>query len=431
MRICIALLAFLALATPRLEAHEVPDRVAITMFVKAEGDHLTILVRMPANALIDYLLPTLYEGNFVDLEHSGALAEEGANVWIANLLDLREEDRALPRPTLETVRLSRLNDPAFRSFDDALARIQSPPLSYDTRARQEQLTVDALLTTPIRSSASRFFFQPRFARLGVIVDTSLTFITPNGAQRVFRYSSDPPAFELDPGRGAALANFVSKGFAHYFDETDYLLFAICIALLFAGWRGLLAFSLLFAAAQTVMLFATLSAVATPFWLRSICGTAIAASIVYAGAEAIIAHDARRRVLAIVTGGIFGYGLWIGLQPELQFGGAHEIVAGAGFMMGVVGAQFLTIASCAAVMSVLRRFSLSPRRFSIVVAALVIHLAWRRLLERADGLALVLSYGRGPDAESLIAGMLVVLALVAVVSLRRRQHAAATSDAGQP
>lgn len=428
MRICIVLLAFLAFVAPRIEAHEVPDRVNVTMFVKVEGDHLTILVRMPANALIDYLFPTLYEGNFVDLEHAGPDAEQGANVWIANLLDFRENDRALPRPELLAMRLSRLNDPAFRNFDDALARIQSPPLSFDTRARQEQLTVDALLRTPIQSAASRFFFQPRFARLGVIVDTSLTFVTPDAGLRVFRYSSDPPAFELDPGRAATAQNFTSAGFAHYFDATDYLLFAICIALLFANVPRLLTFSALFTGAQAVVLLAAMSAVATPFWLRSVCGTAIAAAIVYAGAEAIIAHDSRRRMLAIVSGGIFGYGLWIGLQPDLQFGGAHDVVAGLGFMIGVAAAQSLTIALCAAIMSALRHYSQSPRRLSIVIAAIVIHLAWRRLLERADGLALVPSYESGPDAQTLIVWMLVLLSLVGIVSMRRRRSSRTTSQA---
>jgi len=384
---------------------------------------------MPANALIDYLLPTHYEGNFVDLEHAGELAEEGANLWIANLLDFREGERALPRSEFLAMRLSRANDPAFRSFDDALVRIQGPPLSFDTRARQEQLTVDALLETPIGSPTSRFYFAPRFARLGVIVDTTLTFITAGGAQRVFRYESDPPAFELDPGRASTLTDFVSTGFAHYFDETDSLLFAICVALLFVSLPRLATFVALFAAAQSLALFAAMSAVATPFWLRSVCGTAIAAAIVYAGAEAIIAQDSRRRVLAIVTGGIFGYGMWIGLQPQLQFGGAHALLAGLGFAAGVIAAQLITVAACAAIMALSRRYSLSPRRLSIVIAAVVIHLAWRRLLERADGLALVPSYGRGPDAQILIVWMLGLLALVAVGSLRRRDQA--QPRAGEP
>jgi hypothetical protein len=403
-----------------LAAHEVPDRVYIQIFVKQERGHLTILVRMPANALIDYLLPTHFEGNWVDLEHATPLAEEGANVWIANLLALREDDRDVARPELRRIRLSRVNDPAFGNFDDALARIQSEPLPPATRVGQDQLTVDALLQTPITAPSSRLYFQPRFARLGVVVDTTLTFLSFEGGRRVFNYQSDPPRFELDPGRAATLKHFVTAGFEHYFDESDYWLFAICIALLFASTTRVAEFAGVLAAAQALSLFIALYVLQTPFWLRSVCGTAIAACIVYAGAEAIIAHDARRRGVAFVTGVIFGYGAWIGLQPQVQFGGANVATAGAGFAVGFIVAEFLTLAACAGVAHAMRRYSLAPRRLFVVVAAIVIHVAWRRVLERADGLALVPSYGRGPDAATLILWALGAMALVALVTTLRKR-----------
>ena len=57
-RLGAVVIVFVALFATRLDAHEVPDRVHVEMFVKTEGDRFKILVRMPANALIDYLLPT-------------------------------------------------------------------------------------------------------------------------------------------------------------------------------------------------------------------------------------------------------------------------------------------------------------------------------------------------------------------------------------
>src|SRR5262249_11694199 len=143
------LAVLLSLWAGTASAHEVPDRVQIAMFLKPEGERMLILVRMPANALIDFLLPTLEQGNWVDLANSGAMAEQGASVWIADLLTLSENGAPLSRPEVRAVRLSMANDPSFTTFDDALSRVMGAPLPPETLALQEQLTVDAFLQTAV------------------------------------------------------------------------------------------------------------------------------------------------------------------------------------------------------------------------------------------------------------------------------------------
>ena len=139
-----------------------------------------MLVRMPANALIDFLLPTLEGGNWLDLANADAVAAEGASVWIADMLSIYENgSRAAKTPAARREALSD-ERPLVRDVQDALNRVKGAPLPVDTLVLQEQVTVDALLEAPITSMHSRFSFEPRFARLGVVVDTSLTFLTSGG-----------------------------------------------------------------------------------------------------------------------------------------------------------------------------------------------------------------------------------------------------------
>src|SRR5207248_5087290 len=140
-----ALLAALVLWPSIVSAHEVPDRVQVGVFLKPEQGRMLMLVRMPANALIDFLLPTLAGGNWLDLTKADAVAAEGARVWIADMLSIDENGTALTRPRILAVRLSRVNDPSFSTFQDALNRVNGAPMPADTLVLQEQVTVDTLL----------------------------------------------------------------------------------------------------------------------------------------------------------------------------------------------------------------------------------------------------------------------------------------------
>jgi hypothetical protein len=230
--------------------------------------------------------------------------------------------------------------------------------------------------------------------------------------REFRYQSDPPPFELDAGGLSAVKRFMNSGFDHFFAETDYLLLALCIALVFRSVKASLPFAAVLITAQSLALLIALST-PTSIWLRGICGTAIAAGIVYMGIEAILAGAGRRIPLALSVGTVFGYGFWIGLQPIIQFGGAHDLLAGIGFTCGVIAAELLTLMLCAIVVRLLFSFSRAQRGLTIVVAGAVIHVAWRSLLDRADALAIVPLESRGVDSTTLaLSAVAIFLAIVA-------------------
>ena len=386
-RIALATLALIVSWSAIVSAHEVPDRVDIAVFLKPDGNRLRILVRMPANALIDFLLPTA-EGNWLDLANADEPAADGARVWIAEMLQLFEDGAALPRPDLIKVRLSLVNDPAFATYASALTRVTGPKLPSDTLALQEQVTVDALLETPIGSTASDFSLTPRFGRLGVLVYTTVTFLPPDGSIHQFLYEGDPPTFALNPARVQTAGRFFKAGASHYFSDPEYLLFAVCVALIFLRSWHFVMFALALAAAESVSLLTALAFQPSASWVPVLSGALVAAMTAYAGIEAILAAGGRRLGMAAGAGAIAGFAFWSELQPVLQFGGSHAFAAAFAFGAGAILSQCVLFVVAALATNVLLRLSLAPRAAIVIAAALAIHVSWRRMLDRIDALTLV-------------------------------------------
>jgi hypothetical protein len=423
-RIVLALLLALTVWPSIASAHDVPDHVRISVIMKPANGKMQFLVRVPANALIDFLFPTQSVGNYLDLPNADAMSMEAARVWIADLLRLTENGAAMARPEVRAIRLSRVNDPSFNTFENALARVNGARMAPDTLVTQDQVTVDALLDAPIADAGSTFAFEPRFGRLGVVVNTTLTFLPADGGARQFQYDGDPETFELDPGRRHALRRFTAAGVTRFFGDTDYLLFALCAALVFQRRRALAPFVVVLALVQSLVLIASLALMPPVPWLRGLCEVLIAAVTVYAGIEAIVAGESRRVWFAIVAGVVLGYGFWIDLQPTVQFGGIHRLAAGLGFNLGLVTAELATVMAALVAVVIVRRMSKAPRAVVVIVAALAIHVSWRRLLERADALALTPLNPSVANALLIVMigmGVALALAAAAAYSLRSGQQ----------
>ena len=157
-RIGLAILAAWLAWPVAVSAHDVPDLVNVAVFFKPENGRLRTLVRVPSNAFIDFQFPVL-DATWLDLSESEAIAAEAVKVWVADRLSLFENGVALPKPTIVTTRISRMNDPFFGSFDDALIHTSGPRLPADALVTQDQGVVDALLEVPITSAASQFSYE--------------------------------------------------------------------------------------------------------------------------------------------------------------------------------------------------------------------------------------------------------------------------------
>ena len=93
--------AALALALPG-RAHEVPADVRIHAFLKPEGQSVRLLVRVPLAALRDIDPPTRGPG-YLDLGRAQASLRTAARLWIADALELHENDVPVDGPTLVAV----------------------------------------------------------------------------------------------------------------------------------------------------------------------------------------------------------------------------------------------------------------------------------------------------------------------------------------
>ena len=137
-------------------AHEVPNDVRIQIFLRPEGQVLRLLVRAPLASMNDIPWPT--SGVFLNLSDAEMplALRDGAKDWIADRVDVYEEDVRLGVGRLAAVRVSLPSDTSFDSYDGALRSLLGPALPNDTEVVKSQAMVDALLEYPIRSARSRF-----------------------------------------------------------------------------------------------------------------------------------------------------------------------------------------------------------------------------------------------------------------------------------
>jgi hypothetical protein len=420
-RIGLAILAAWLAWPVAVSAHDVPDLVNVAVFFKPENGRLRMLVRVPSNAFIDFQFPVL-DATWLDLSESEAIAAEAVKVWVADRLSLFENGVALPKPTIVTTRISRMNDPFFGSFDDALIHTSGPRLPADALVTQDQGVVDALLEVPITSAGSQFSYEPRFGRLGVFVNSTVTFVRPDGRLRTFRFEGDPETFDLDPVRRDALTHFMQTGVAHFVRDDGYLLAALCVGLIFVGrFAPTLPFALLLAAIEALTLMACVRWTPSAPWIPPLCGALTAAAVAYCGTEAIVGGDGRRMGLGVGAGLIFGASFWSGLQPLLQYAGEHPLAAGFGFAVGVVVSQLIALALAVALVKGALRLSRAPRAIVIITAAVVIHISWRRMMDRTGALTLVPFDLPRYSGSVVFAGLGVILLLsLAFAYFGRRQ-----------
>src|SRR5262245_24955165 len=109
-------------------AHDIPADVTIQAFLKPDGHRLRLLVRVPLEALRDLSVPTRPGGRVVDLARLQPLLAGAATVWVAQNIELYENDAPLPATSLLDLRVSLPTDRSFGSYADALRHVTDPPL---------------------------------------------------------------------------------------------------------------------------------------------------------------------------------------------------------------------------------------------------------------------------------------------------------------
>lgn len=419
--LCImAFLAALVLVAPHAAlAHDIPNDVTVQMFVKPAGEHLDLLLRVPLNAMRDTEFPERGPG-YLDLERVDSSLREAASVWIADAIQLYEDDTRLPNPQIVDVRASLQSDKSFASYDEALAHVRGPRLTNDMQVYWNQVMLDVLFEYPIHSDRSRFSIHPGLARLGLQVITAVRFLPPDGAVRAFEFVGDPGLVRLDPRWHQAALRFVKLGFFHILDGTDHLLFLFCLVIPFRSLRKLIPVVTSFTVAHSITLIASAYNLAPDFlWFPPLIETLIAMSIVYMALENIVGGVGVRRrwMITFGFGLVHGFGFSFALRQTLQFAGSHLLASLLSFNIGVELGQLLVLVLLIPLLHVFFRFAVAERTGTIILSALVAHTGWHWMIDRGERLRQFPFAWPALSAAALASAMrwlMVIIILTAVV-----------------
>jgi hypothetical protein len=394
------LIALILLWPAQPAAHDIPNDVTVQAFVKPEGRTLRLLVRVPLIAMRDMDYPKLGPGmnsGLLDLSRADNTLRDAATLWVANDVNVYEDDVRLPYPRVVEVRAALPADRSFASYEEAFAHVTGDRLPANTEFLWNQGLLDVLFEYPIQSDGSRFSIEAKLARLGLRTVTVLRFMPPGGAVRAFEFQGDPGIVRLDPRWHQAALQFVKLGFVHILDGIDHLLFLFCLVIPFRRARALVAIVTSFTVAHSITLLASAYNLAPDaLWFPPLIETLIATSIVYMALENIVtalpSADAplghkprleRRWLITFGFGLVHGFGFSFALKQTLQFAGSHLLTSLLSFNIGVELGQLLVLTIFIPALSILFRFVVAERIGTIILSAIVTHTAWHWMTERFD------------------------------------------------
>jgi hypothetical protein len=416
-RILLRVLLFAALlpgCLPAACAHDVPDQVRVQAFVKPEGRSLKVALRVPLKAMRDVDVPRRGEG-FLDFARVDTALRDAVALWLADELELYENDARLPKPRVLDARVSLESDRAFGSYESALAHFSAPRLKNDTELYWSQGLMDVLLEYPIGSEKSAFSVRPRLERLGIQVSSVIRFINNEGEVRAFDLHGDPGVVHLDPRWHQAALGFVKAGFLHILEGADHLLFLVLLVAPFRRFLPLAAIVTAFTLAHSITLIAAaLGFGPQALWFPALIETLIAASILYMALENVLGARLQRRwVMALAFGLVHGFGFAYGLSELLQFAGSHLVTSLLAFNVGVELGQLAVLLLLIPFLNLLYKH-VNEKALTIILSLVVGHTAWHWMLERGERLA------KFPfpalDAASAAAAIRWLMALLVVGAL---------------
>ncbi len=365
-------------------AHEIPSDVTVQAWIRPEQGRLHVLMRVPLEAMADMNWPTRGPG-YLDLAQVDGVLRNAATLWIANDVEIYEDGRRLPIPTITAARVSLPSDPSFASYSQAHAHITTGRLAETIDLYWQQGMLDVALEYPIRSDQSGFSIRPGLERLGLRVLTVIRFVLPDDTVRAFEVFGDPGIVRLDPRWYQAAGRFVEFGFFHILDGLDHLLFLLCLVIPLRRFRSLVMVVTSFTFAHSITLVASAYGLApTSLWFPPLVETLIAMSIVYMAIENVVSTNVERRwMMTLGFGLVHGFGFSFALRETLQFAGSHLLGSLLAFNIGVELGQLFVLALVIPALGLLFRYGVAERIGTIVLSVLVAHTAWHWMVDRGE------------------------------------------------
>ncbi len=366
--------------------HDIPADVTVRVFVRPVDTQLHMLIRVPLEAMRDVDFPQ-YGRGYLDLDAAGPFLRDAAQLWLADYVEVFEEDRRLAVPEIRQVRVSLPSDRSFRSYETAEAHFTDPGLDPNLDLPWRQALLDVWLVYDIESEESRFSMNPGFAHLGLRTVSVLRLLAPDRPERVFQYLGDPGLVRLDPRWHQAVLRFAILGFEHILDGIDHILFLLCLLIPLRRIWAVVPVVTSFTVAHSITLIASAFGFAPrALWFPALIETLIALSIVFMAVENIIGHRPRRRwAVAFGFGLAHGFGFSFVLAETLQFAGSHLVASLLAFNVGVEIGQLVIVVIAMPLLGWIFRVWDVGRVGTIILSVLIGHTGWHWMTDRGSEL----------------------------------------------
>jgi HupE / UreJ protein len=384
-----ALLALLTLCTVACisvsaYAHDLPGKLTVLMYVKPQDDGLTVLVRVPVEALTEVQFPLRGQG-YLDFDRADAALTDAAQIYITQNMRFFANGDELSNVQLSKTRVAHAGDKSFLEFDTALSHINGPKQTNAEDIYWKQAFLDVLVRYPGVASNAKFSLDPNLERLGLETHTVLRFLPPNSPERAFNYIGDPGLIQLEPNWWYAFSRFAALGFEHILEGIDHLLFLFCLVIPARNVRSLIPVITAFTIAHSITLISSaFGFTPSALWFPSLIETLIALSVFYMACENMLgAKQERRWLIVFCFGLVHGFGFSFILADRMQFAGAHRVSALLAFNVGVELGQLLVLLITVPLLRWVFKLFPSEKIGTVVLSAIAAHSAWHWFTERGS------------------------------------------------
>lgn len=381
-RVAAALWSMTAFAVVA-NAHDLPLDRTMTGFVKIGQHQADLVLRVPLDLLVGVPFPVTVD--HYDIAAAGP-AIEGALALLERNLALFEDDARLA-PSGTSGQLAALSDLAFENYESALART-GQPTAPDTVIGYQMGYLDIHFAYPVSSPHSVFAIENTVAAdLGDYTRLALRVMPLDETTRVLMTNGASGRVALNPPWYEASLGFTRLGIEHILSGVDHLLFLLCLITPFRRVRSLIPVITAFTVGHSVTLIGTAYGLAPAGkWFPPFIEAAIALSIFYMAVENIIDASLRRRwIIAGLFGLVHGFGFADILSDRLQFAGSNLLAALVSFNVGIEIGQIAVLCVFVPMLALLLRGAMSGRMGIIVLSAVIAHVAWHWMVDRAETL----------------------------------------------
>ena len=363
------------------QAHEIPNDVQVQSFLKQEEQDLRLLIRVPLSSMKEVELP-LVNNLYLDIPKIKPALQQAAELWFVDNLKMVQGQQSLNLVSVRSARISLPSDRSFMNYEQALLHVRSENWNLPSQLVWNQQYFDVEVEAKAKNENSNIEIDFGLQRLAQRVAISLRFQLLDAEERAFEFNAREGAVLLNPSAWQASWRFMQMGFKHILSGTDHLLFIACLILTATQWLSLVGVITSFTVAHSITLIAAAMGYApSGLWFMPWVELAIAFSILYLALENIWRADVQRRWLVCTLFGlIHGFGFSFALHESMQFAGTHHVLSLLSFNLGVEAGQLLVLLLGVPVAMWVARKAYA-RTLTVVLSALIAHLAWHWMEER--------------------------------------------------